>query len=124
VAHFYIDEDVAVEVGALLQREGHTAPTTRDLGLTGAHDGLQLLTAAQRHAVLVTHNGRHLRLLHQAWQCWTVAWQVQHQQAGILVLPHGPAVQSLQRLLDFLQLNWPTVNMVYRYQAPRGWEPY
>ena len=61
MASFYVDHDVSVDVGELLRERGHAVTLTRDLQLERAHDGLQLLTATRRQALLVSHNGKDFR---------------------------------------------------------------
>jgi hypothetical protein len=89
VAAFYIDHDVAVALAPVLRVFGHEATLTDDLGLTQASDGRQLLTAAEHDWVLVTHNRRDFIVLHDAWRCWTAAWRVQLDHAGIVVVPRS-----------------------------------
>ncbi len=124
MADFYIDHDVSADVSDLLQHLGHNAPNARDLQLADAHDGLHLLNATRRQAILVSHNGKDFRLLHRAWECWTQAWGITEPHAGVLILPHGAYQDSVARLLEFLQAGHPLPNMVYRYQPWRGWEPF
>ena len=122
MADFYVDHDVSVEVGDLLREQGHTAHVARDIGATTHNDAQHLLAATETFAaVLVTHNFKDFLLLHRAWRLWTAQWQLSYEHAGILVLPHGPEPTSLQRLLGFLQLGWPTRNMLYRYHPQSGW---
>ena len=124
MAHVYVDEDVSVDVATILAQRQHTATTVRDAGLRAEHDGRQLWEATHRRAILVSHNAMDFRLLHRSWRCWATAWQVHQQHGGILILPHGDEGDSVERLEEFLQVGWPIVNQVYRYDSQRGWEPY
>ena len=124
MADFYLDHDVSARLVPLLQQSGHNVLTAHGLGLQRAPDPIQLYTAAQRNAILVTHNQSDFQLLHIAWQYWSTAWGVPKQHAGILILPHGPAQQSLQRLLAFVASGLPMPNECYRYSRQLGWMRY
>jgi hypothetical protein len=114
-----------MDVGELLRERGHVVTLTKDLQLERAHDGLQLVTATRRQALLVSHNGKDFRLLHRAWCCWTEEWAIGAQHAGILILPHGSELDSVAHLLAFLQTGHSAENHVFRYfPPPRGWELY
>ncbi|MGH2354417.1 MAG: DUF5615 family PIN-like protein, partial [Chloroflexota bacterium] len=84
---FHIDHDVTNHVTQSLHNYGHHAWTARDLGLEKAHDGVQLMAAAQQQRVLVSHNWKDFRLLHRTWLHWTEVWQIPLQHAGILIVP-------------------------------------
>lgn len=88
MAAFYLDEDIVQRLARLLVDRGHTAATTDDERRKGASDARQLLYAADRNWVLLTNNGEHYRLLHDAWLTWGHEWGVARQHAGILILSH------------------------------------
>ena len=86
---FYIDNDLPIRVAASLQGLGYLATTTRDLHFRRATDDEQLYVAAEASRVIVTHNERHFVLLHDAWQRWSTAWNVQPKHGGIIVVPQA-----------------------------------
>jgi hypothetical protein len=124
VATFYVDNNVAEDVAIFLFRAGHAATHTRTLGLQTAHDGLQLLTATERQSILVTHNAADFRLLHRTWQCWTAAWGLPHQHAGICILPQGPPRVLVEHLLVLVRSGRATQNRIYRFFPQRGWDDF
>lgn len=88
MAAFYLDEDVSLRLAHLLVAHGNHVATTDEEGRKGASDARQLLFAAERGWTLLTNNGDHYRLLHDAWLVWAHEWGIMHRHAGILVLPH------------------------------------
>ena len=88
---------------------GHEATTTDELGFDQASDGRQLLTAAERGWVLVTHNRRDFTVLHDAWRFWTAKWAVRLDHAGLVVVPrsvHGetwPPVRVAHQLDELVR---------------------
>ena len=124
MATFYVDNDVAQDVAVFLFRAGYAATHTRTLGLQTAHDGLQLLTATDRQATLVTHNAADFRLLHRTWQCWTTAWGLAHQHAGILILPQASPRVLVEYLLLIARSDRSMQNRIYRYFPQRGWDDF
>jgi hypothetical protein len=103
LAAFYLDHDVSFQVaGALRRLPAHSVITTRDMGMESAKDPDQLLLAAERRWVLVSHNRKDFRLLHRAWHLWTTHWRVPATHAGILIIPHDDFNASARRLDDFV----------------------
>jgi hypothetical protein len=121
VANFYLDEDTAVGLAALLQQRGHQAVTTRDLGNPGHPDPLQLLTAARQQAILLTHNRKDFRLPHLAWHFFAAEWHSTTKHGGILLLRYAPPEVAAQRILAFLASGKPIENELYTYHEQRGW---
>ena len=141
MVHFYVDHDVSGRVALLLRQHGHEATTVRDDGLEDADDGYLLLHAQRLSLPIATHNAKDFRLLHGAWQHWEDTWlftwalalqvpnldavrRLPRGHAGILILPHGSAEESVQRLLAFLQIGYSLPNEIFRYQSQHGWAPY
>jgi hypothetical protein len=56
VAIFYADESISFALNDALRFHGHTVFTTRDERRLGATDGSQLLYAAERGWIVLTHN--------------------------------------------------------------------
>jgi hypothetical protein len=87
LAVLYLDHNVPRPVVPFLQVAGHDVLTARDLNATRLTDDAQLLIAAQRGRILVTHNRRDFTLLHQAWVTWPAAMKAdEFAHPGILVL--------------------------------------
>jgi hypothetical protein len=86
MAALYLDENVALELAALLRAKGHAVATTVEERRLGAPDPHQLLHAVARNWTFVTHNRHDFRLLHTAWHLWSNEWGSAHPHAGILVL--------------------------------------
>ncbi len=56
MADFYADQNISLDLIALLRGRGHTAFTARDLGLERARDDEHLLVAAEHGRMLLTYN--------------------------------------------------------------------
>ena len=121
MADFYIDNDVTISLATELRSWGHSARTTRDLGLQQASDAQLLALAAQNRWILVPHNRRDFALLHDAWLRWTGIWQVSERHAGILLFPHGQPARDMARTIDrFLQGMPQMLNRLYEWRAGHG----
>ena len=70
LADFYLNHNVSRELGGWLRLSGHTARTAADIGQDQATDDEHLLTAQQQNWILITHNWKDFRLLHDAWRRW------------------------------------------------------
>ena len=62
-AKVYLDEDVSVLIGTLLQARGFSACTARDEGMLGENDPDQLAHAVSLEHCIVTHNRVHFEQL-------------------------------------------------------------
>jgi Domain of unknown function (DUF5615) len=125
MADCYLDHDIAVEVAGLLRMSSHTVATSRDVRLGRATDDEQLLFAAQRRSILVSHNREDFVLLHDAWRRWTSAWGVTQTHAGILIVPQPPTVTNAQiaQALDAFLAGGPSLtNELYRWRPASGWQ--
>ena len=124
MAHFYLDENIPIQVARELPHWGHHGITVRDQGLLRAGDDEHLLLAAQRGWIFVTRNRDDFILLHNAWQRWTRAWQVQEQHAGILITPHEwVAAQTALEVHQFVQTGLPLQNQIYEWRQGRWTTP-
>ena len=121
---FYLDHDVSDRVVPLLRGLGHTVVTSDEVGLGAAVDPYQLLTATHNGWVLVSHNRKDFRLLHNAWLLWREAWGVSSsvEHGGILILPHARASDTVARL-DLFAASRPgsTADQIYEYRPSREW---
>ncbi|MGI8857145.1 MAG: DUF5615 family PIN-like protein [Thermomicrobiales bacterium] len=86
----YCDEDVNPKIAILLSHVGHSVRTTTDERRTGAWDPDQLAFATDQGSILITHNRRDFRTLHDAWMQWLPRWRERQPHSGILILDHGP----------------------------------
>ncbi len=120
MADFHIDNDVPVELAQALIARGHTAWTARDLYLTGASDPEHLQHAAFNNRILVTHNKRDFRLLHQAWTTWFTL----RPHAGILVIKQQVllAPEMAQAIDAFLTAGRAMANKAYEWKSGGRWE--
>ena len=76
MAAFYCDEDMAIALVTLLRDRGHTATYTYPERRKGAPDPHQLLYAAVRGWIFLTHNRDDYQMLHDAWLLWSRTWQL------------------------------------------------
>lgn len=125
MAAFYLDENVSLGLERLLHQRGHACTTTHGERRLGSPDSHQLLYAATRGWVLVTHNRGDFRLLHDAWHLWSDAWHVSPQHAGILVLEPVPN-QTAADVADLIQdivarRDVSLINALYDWGPNTGW---
>jgi hypothetical protein len=98
-AEVYLDEDVSVVVGDMLEARGFSVVTTRDAGRLGATDIKQLEYASRHGKTLVTHNRVDFEELHKRYL------EEDRESWGIIVLGRrrpGALVASLLKLLNQL----------------------
>jgi hypothetical protein len=122
VAGLYFDHNVDRRWKPPLEQSGHSVVLTRDLHLERADDALQLLTAAERGYVIVTHNEADFKLLQKAWRQWPVA--IHH--AGILVAPQRrwSPEEAAQRLASILLAGSPLTDELYWWTPEHDWRRY
>lgn len=118
MVHVDLDEDVPVRLAPLLVSEGHATHTTRDEQRKSAGDDEQLIYAAQQRWILVTHNKRDFRLLHDAWR----RWRCQSPHAGILLLEHAPPETLATALADFCRAHDQLGGELWEWSPTHGWE--
>jgi hypothetical protein len=131
VADFYLDNDVSIHIAIELRAAGHGALSSRDTGMRAAKDGRQLLAAAQRGWILITHNFGDFDILHDAWLGWSAAWGVIPRHAGILVVPQATLAERAQGrmghqevaalILALLATGSPSANEFWRWKRVGGW---
>jgi predicted nuclease of predicted toxin-antitoxin system len=71
---FHLDENVDPDVALALRRQGIDVTTTREMGLLGQSDEVQLAFACEQGQVIVTHDTDFLRLASQSEDHWGVAF--------------------------------------------------
>jgi hypothetical protein len=124
VARFYLDADIRVEIARILRERGHDAVASKELGFEYAQDEEQLLTAARREAILVTHNRDDFRMLHRAWHLWSAAWRVTQAHAGIVVVPQQrwPLATEATELIQAVQLFGDDLSLrLLDWRPSTGW---
>jgi hypothetical protein len=125
----YLDEDVSVHLVPELEVLGHEVKSTSGERRFGASDSQQLLLAAERGWVLVTHNRRDFRMLHDAWYLWSRRWGVSPSHAGILVvrLYTGQPMADVASVISTLLVDPSAAtldNSMYEWQQSAGWTRY
>ena len=131
MARFYLDEDVSVPIADILQAAGHQAVAAIQMGWDGLKDPDQLLNAARRNWIVVTHNRRDFEMLHRAGLLWSTEWAVVRPHSGILILPQAtPAEQAAGRmgdidlaqlLIDMAATDAPQPNELWHWRRLDGW---
>jgi predicted nuclease of predicted toxin-antitoxin system len=71
---FHLDENVDPDVALALRRQGIDVTTTREMGLLGQPDEVQLAFACEQGRAIVTHDTDFLRLASQSSAHWGVAF--------------------------------------------------
>src|ERR1035437_5047931 len=90
--NLYLDEDVSILVGKLIQRHGLVAVTARDAGMLRKSDPEQLAFAAERRLALVTHNRDDFLLLAEDYRVH------QRYHAGIIIAVRRTPYELASRL--------------------------
>jgi hypothetical protein len=124
VAIFYADENVSSLLNDALRLYGHAIFATHDEGRSGATDGSQLLYAAERGWIILTHNRADFIMRHDAWHLWARAWDIRPEHAGIGILePVEPSrYADIAALIhDVCQRNELT-NTLLAWRGATGWE--
>jgi len=122
----YLDENVTEQLIGRLAGWGHSATAARQAGNKGKTDVQQLSFAVGIWSALVTHDGGHFSLLHEAWLTWTRDWGlVDARHPGILVIPDPGllSVEDAARVLDeAFREQGAMENRLLTYSARHGWQ--
>ena len=123
MASVYLDNDVGIALAHVLIARGHHAYTARDEGQSAARDPAQLLYAAERDWVFITHNRKDFRLLHDAWQSWPPRWdcRIWRPHAGILVPEQLLVPDFAPAVLDLLDSGTDLRNRLHEWTRAHGW---
>lgn len=127
MTRFYLDHNVSGPFLRLARARGYDIIVAEELGLAGAKDEEQLLTAAQMGRLFITHDIDDIMMLHRAWHRWSSVWQVEPRHSGVLIIPQQPhwsAQRALKELEDFLAVDPPLANELYQWHASGGWHRY
>ncbi len=104
---FHLDENVDPDVALALRRQEIDVTTTREMGLLGQSDEVQLEFACEQERVIVTHDTDFLRLASQSTDHW-----------GIAFCPKNS--RSLGEIIRSLGL----IYQVFKPDEMRGWIEY
>ncbi len=122
MARFFVDNDFPLGAGNALQHLGHDIESARSTNREHCHDDDQLLYATTENRILITHNRRDFRLLHDAWQRWSQAWGVQRLHGGILVLGQGLTYREYAAIIDaYLTQSGPVTNEFHLHDSTGQW---
>ena len=124
MASFCLDENVAADVGSLLERHGHNVLSLTSVPALRRIDDYDVLRIAARESrILVTQNANDFTLLHHAWRRWPREWGIAPVHAGILVplqrLALSPA-EIVFHVDELLATGWPLENELYLFKGSRG----
>jgi hypothetical protein len=122
VVDLYLDHNVSIKLGTLLQQLGHDVVSTRDLGAGRLTDDVILLDAAKSHRMLVTHNRRDFVLLHDAWRGWPASFGVELPlHSGLLVMDAGSEQELARAISRLLEVTTPQGELLW-WRRIRGWQ--
>jgi hypothetical protein len=125
MASIYFDENMSLLLEMLLRVRGYAVFSTVSERRLGSPDPHQLLFAAEHGWILVTHNRRDYRLLHDAWHLWSHAWNTNRRHSGILVLDQVPGqpVEEMAELIHELvhDASASLSNGLYDWRLATGW---
>jgi hypothetical protein len=122
MARFYLDHCFPQLATGELASKGHDAVTSRERGRSRARDDDQLLYAAIERRILLTHNWKDFRLLHDAWRRWMRHFSMLHAHAGILVLPQGWSYEQYgDEIHSYVGSTGYIANELHRYDVQHGW---
>lgn len=92
----YLDEDVDVDLAKALRKHGYTVFVAVEESMLSKSDEEQLALASENDWVLVTHNVKDFRILHQHY------WEQGLKHAGIIVSSRAHISILLRRMLNLL----------------------
>ncbi|MBI4055560.1 MAG: DUF5615 family PIN-like protein [Elusimicrobia bacterium] len=111
-AKLYLNENVAVRLVTLLKSRQIDAVHTLQVHPPGLSDLAQLEYAAYKGYVLLTHNRRHFRRLHNQWL------HERKAHAGIVVVKHDSPERLADRLVRFLTDVYPSLTPPFCTSPP------
>lgn len=120
-----LDEDVTHPLARALRVVGHDVGSAKELGHLGFTDAKLLTRAADLRRLLISHNAKDMRLLHEAWLTWRAQWDaLAHPLAdhpGILVVPHLPLPDLVRIVEEFAGFGIDLTNRVFSWTELDGW---
>lgn len=108
----YLNENINPELVKLLAQFNVNAVHTYDVGNEGANDEFQLEYASERGYVVVTHNRRHYRKLHNDWT------NSGKKHAGIIVLKPSEPEYIADRIRRFFEQKYSHVQTSFCISPP------
>lgn len=122
MARAHLDANIPYPVWLDLRGRGHDVTHSRaSRELYRAPDGKEVLYAAQDERIIVSHNLKDFRLLHDAWRRWSDAWEVDRRHAGMLLSLPSLDFARLAEAID-KQLEHTEANQLYELDARWRWD--
>jgi len=126
MARLYLDENMSKWLIPSLAGLGHDVTSVDREQQKGVSDAILLRDAVRLGRVVITHNGGHFELLHEAWHVWSAEWNVADiaRHAGILVLRPTQDIGAiaLAEVIDRLLRDVPQVdNRLFRWNIREDW---
>jgi len=109
----YLNENVALRSIELLGQLGIKAIHTLRVGNKGIYDEPQLEYAASHRYILVTHNKKHFKRLHQRW----LAMNKEHP--GIIIMSQSEPERNVKRIRLFFDKVYPLIQPPFCLAPPR-----
>ena len=109
---FYLNENIPVRIVPLLSSKGIKAVHTLSVGNQGFSDEAQLEYASANKYVLVTHNRRHFRGLHNRWM------RDQKSHSGIIVIRCDEPENLVSRIEAFCNHTYSNLNIPFCVAPP------
>ncbi len=108
----YLNENIPIRLTTLLASFGINAVHTIAAGNQGVSDEAQLLYAATNNYILLTHNRRHFRQLHDHWL------ESGRTHSGIIVTRPSEPERLAHRLKRFFEEVYPTIQPPFCVSPP------
>lgn len=112
LAKLYLNENIPIRLAGLLADFGIIAIHTLDVNNKGNSDEFQLQYAAQNGYVLVTHNRKDFRRLHERWI------QNRKVHSGILVMRHDEPERLADRIKRFFEHRYSALQAPFCESPP------
>lgn len=96
----YLDEDVSILVGKLLQSRGLAVVTTQQAGRLAGSDADQLAFAAEQRMAILTHNRADFEELARQYR------ESRRGHGGIIIAVRRPPHEIVRRLLALFYGAW------------------
>jgi hypothetical protein len=121
MAHFYLDENIPVDLAAVLTRFSHDVVHAYDWGNLSISDPQHLSIAADAGRILITYNRRDFEVLHQFWTALNAWGILERSHAGILA-PWGQVTPDLWANLvhDFVSQGQSLNNQMWVWWRQQG----
>jgi hypothetical protein len=125
VAQFLFDADTVPTLHRLLEEQGHSVTTIRQVTRLDAPDDEVLLVATTMDRLLVTHNEQDFLLLARAWRSFARQWETTPpSHAGIIVIPQSdrlPFGRAISEINSLVRRQREVRGHVFTYSLKWGW---